>query len=157
MPEGLPRLTPSISLQAGTLKVIRVHPLAVVPRRATLGSVGYDLFAVEEVDMAAPLDVFVVSTGVVLEPPPGHFIKIEGRSGLSSKGIVVVAGVVDVDYRGELKIVLVNMLRESYTIKVGDRVAQALCLPYNCPAVREVGEPPSATARGVQGFGSTGR
>ena len=130
----------------------------MVPRQSTQGSVGFDLFSAEDVDLGSPQGVFTVSTGLVVEPPPGHFVKIEGRSGLSASGILAAGGVIDSDYRGEVKVILINVFRQAYMVRVGDRIAQAVCLPYCNPSVQETREVGfSASQRGAQGFGSTGR
>ncbi len=139
-----------------TLKVKKLVPNAVVPTRATPGSAGYDLYSTDGF-IIMPGHRVVIPTGVALELPEGTYGRIAPRSGLAVKhGVDVLAGVVDRDYTGELKVVLVNTdLRRAFMIRPGYRIAQLILENYT---VAEVEEVPyiEETERADAGFGSTG-
>ena len=136
-----------------TLKIKKLDPDAKVPERATSGSAGLDLCAL----LKEPLTLFCGDTAVI---PTGLAIAfIFARSGLSVKhgiGLLNSVGVIDSDYRGELKVGVINQKRESYTIMPGERIAQLVIMPVSCMPVCEVSEL-SDTDRGEGGFGSTGK
>jgi len=127
----------------------------VVPVYSTPGAAGADLTAAEAVTLA-PGERAAVATGLHLEIPPGHVGLVWPRSGLAVKhGIDTLAGVIDSDYRGEVRVVLVNHGREPFAIAKGDRVAQLLVQRVETAAF--VRAAIDDTARGQGGFGSTGR
>lgn len=142
--------------QMPPLKFKRLHGAAVAPRRATDGSVGYDLVAVEDyVITAIPLRL---RTGIAIELPPGYEGQIRPRSSMSYYGIHVPIGTIDQDYTGELLVVMsLNGGRGGrHCVAAGDRIAQLVISPVwtgDVVQVEELGE----TARGAGGFGSTGR
>jgi len=127
-----------------------------LPGYASAGAAGADLRA-SEAALIAPGARAAVATAVRLEIPPGHVGLVWPRSGLAVRhGIDTLAGVIDSDYRGELKVVLVNHGDEPFRIAPGDRVAQLLI--QRVERVRFTGvEQVADTARGSGGFGSTGR
>jgi len=127
-----------------------------LPAYASAGAAGADLRASEALEIAAGSRA-AVATGVRLEIPPGHVGLVWPRSGLAVRhGIDTLAGVIDSDYRGELKVVLVNHGDEPFRIAPGDRVAQLLV--QRVERVRFTAtEQVADTARGSGGFGSTGR
>jgi dUTP diphosphatase len=127
-----------------------------LPAYASAGAAGADLRASEALEIAAGSRA-TVATGVRLEIPPGHVGLVWPRSGLAVRhGIDTLAGVIDSDYRGELKVVLVNHGDEPFRIAPGDRVAQLLV--QRVERVRFTAtEQVADTARGSGGFGSTGR
>ncbi len=131
-----------------------------LPSYSSEGAAGADLMAaVEAVVTIAPLERVAVPTGLVLEIPSGWEGQVRPRSGLAmSSGLTVVnaPGTVDSDYRGEVKVLLVNLSAEPVAVQRGDRIAQLVLAPVARVAFEEV-EALSATARGVGGFGSTGR
>ena len=137
-----------------------LHPAARAPERTRPGDAGYDLRAVEPFSLA-PGERAVVPTGVAVAIPEGAAGLVVPRSGLAAKhGLSVVngPGLIDPTYRGEVKVVLVNLGHEAYEGAVGDRIAQLLLVPYLTPEVRTVETlPPSADGRGADGFGSSGR
>jgi len=144
---------------APVLRIKRLRPRARLPRRATEGSTGLDLFACLEEPSYLILgrDPVPVPTGIALEIPPDFDAQIRPRSGLSVKGVGVAFGTIDSDYRGE---VLVTMYLfgslEEYRINDGDRIAQLVVTPLADVSPVEVEElPPSA--RGTGGHGSTGQ
>jgi dUTP pyrophosphatase len=100
----------------------------------------------------------LVSTGVAVKLPPGVYGRVAPRSGLSVKnGIQVGAGVIDADYRGEIKVLLFNQtLDNTFEVEPGDRIAQLICERCELPEVIQV-EELDDTLRGEGGFGSTGK
>lgn len=138
------------------LKVKRLHPEAQLPTRANKTDAGLDLYSIEE-KVLAPGARAIIKTGISVEFPGGYGLFIWDRSGLSTRnGLHRLAGVVDSLYRGEVGVALINLGQGSYTIKVGDKIAQAILAPIALPTVIEVDEL-SDTTRGEGGFGSTGR
>jgi dUTP pyrophosphatase len=135
-----------------TVKCEGAGPL---PAYSSAGAAGADLNAAEEV-ILPPGQWASVGTGLHVEIPPGHVGLVWPRSGLAVRhGIDTLAGVIDSDYRGELRVVLANHGSEPYRIAPGDRVAQLLVQRVERAAfVRSALE---ATGRGHGGFGSTGR
>lgn len=128
-----------------------------LPAYATAGAAGMDVLAAEDV-MLAPGARHAVATGLALAIPPGYEIQVRPRSGLALKhGISVpnTPGTIDSDYRGELKIILINHGVEPFPIARGDRVAQLVLAPVVQAAWEEVADL-EETARGSGGFGSTG-
>jgi dUTP pyrophosphatase len=134
---------------------IRVDGAGALPEYATDGAAGADLRAAEAVTVP-PGARAAVGTGIHLEIPPGHVGLVWPRSGLAVRhGIDTLAGVIDSDYRGEVKVVLVNHGPEAFVIAAGDRIAQLLVQPV--ARVRFVRAGLAGTSRGAGGFGSTGR
>jgi dUTP pyrophosphatase len=131
-----------------------------LPDYASVGAAGADVrAAVPEPTVIGPGERFAVPTGIVLEIPEGHEVQVRPRSGLAIKhGVTVVnaPGTIDSDYRGELKVLLVNLSEEPVTIRHGDRVAQLVVAPVYRARFDEVDDV-TATDRGEGGFGSTGR
>jgi dUTP pyrophosphatase len=127
-----------------------------LPEYSSNGCAGADLFAAQPAEIP-PAGRVAVATGLKLQIPAGHVGLVWPRSGLALRhGIDTLAGVIDSDYRGEVRVVLVNHGREPFHIESGDRVAQLLVQPV--ARARFVRTPSlSDTARGAQGFGSTGR
>jgi dUTP pyrophosphatase len=127
-----------------------------LPQYGSEGAAGADLAASGDMTLA-PGARAAVPTGIRLEIPPGHVGLIWPRSGLAVRhGIDTLAGVVDSDYRGEIKVVLVNHGAEPVRIAAGDRVAQLLVQRVDRAVfVRDDGL--ASTSRGESGFGSTGR
>jgi dUTP pyrophosphatase len=125
-----------------------------VPEYATEGSAGADLRASEPVTLL-PGGRAAVPTGISIEIPAGHVGLVWPRSGLAVRhGIDTLAGVIDSDYRGEVKVVLVNHGKEPVTIAGGDRIAQLLIQPV--VRARFTRAALGQTTRGAGGFGSTG-
>jgi len=137
------------------LKVKRLHPEAKLPVRKREGDAGLDLYAVEDV-VLKPGGWAAVPTGIAVEIPKGYFGLIKDRSGLALKyALHCLAGVVDENYRGELKVVIINLGPKEVRIEKGTRIAQLLVIPYLPVEVKEV-EELSDTERGKKGFGSSG-
>ncbi|MBA4008249.1 MAG: dUTP diphosphatase [Erythrobacter sp.] len=128
-----------------------------LPAYATAGAAGMDVVSAEDVTLA-PGARHAVATGLSMAIPAGYEIQVRPRSGLALKhGISVpnTPGTIDSDYRGELKVILINLGPEPFVIARGDRVAQLVLAPVVQAAWDEVAEL-DATERGAGGFGSTG-
>ena len=131
-----------------------------IPKYATLHSAGMDLRAdIQESILLAPLKRVLVPTGLYIELPEGYEAQIRPRSGLAAKhgiGIVNSPGTIDADYRGEIKIILVNLSDEPFTLNPGERIAQMVIAKYERVEHKEVSSL-GETERGEGGFGSTGK
>lgn len=140
-----------------SLQVTRLTDNAILPIRSTPGAAGFDLHSTEGY-VVLPGHRVVVSTGIAVKLPIGCYGRIAPRSGLAVKhGLDVLAGVIDQDYTGELKVVLINTdLRIPFYIKPGYRIAQLILECYVPAEVCEVQSLPETTTRGDAGFGSTG-
>ncbi len=128
-----------------------------LPAYATAGAAGMDVVSAEDVTIA-PAARHAVATGLALAIPEGFEIQVRPRSGLALKhGITVpnTPGTIDSDYRGELKVILINHGSEPFEIRRGDRVAQLVLAPVTRAGWVEV-TTLDETARGAGGFGSTG-
>jgi dUTP pyrophosphatase len=130
---------------------------SIIPAYQTSGSVACDLKSTDEVVVLSGSRV-VVGTGIKLEIPNGFGAMVCSRSGLAAKdGIMVLnaPGLIDCDYRGEIKVILYNSSDEDFFVKKGDRIAQLLFFPI-FQAIFQKSVAVSSTARGEGGFGSTG-
>jgi len=128
-----------------------------LPAYATAGAAGMDVVSAEDVTLP-PGGRHAVATGLAVAIPPGYEIQVRPRSGLALKHGVTVPntpGTIDSDYRGELKVILINHGSEPFAILRGDRVAQLVLAPVIRAGWMEVAEL-DETARGAGGFGSTG-
>jgi dUTP pyrophosphatase len=131
-----------------------------LPAKMTKGASGFDMVAAVPHDITIlPGQRMLVPTGFCFEIPPGHEVQIRPRSGLAIRnGITVLnaPGTIDADYRGEVKIILINLGQEPFTIRRGDRIAQAVALRVASElAFAESGQI-GETARGDGGFGHSG-
>lgn len=137
-----------------------VKESASLPLYATKGAAGADLCAClpDTITLDPHGGIAVVPTGLVLEIPPGFEGQVRPRSGLAAKfGVTVLnsPGTIDSDYRGEIKIILINHGKEPFTISHGERIAQLVLAPVLQGQFIQV-ETSTETERGEQGFGSTG-
>ena len=143
------------------LKVTRVGdrgPALLLPRYETEGSAGLDLRADEAVALA-PGGRALVPTGLSLEIPAGHEGQVRPRSGLAARhGVTLLntPGTIDSDYRGEVKVILVNLGPEPVQFERGERIAQLVIAPVT-RVILQVAEALGETGRGAGGFGSTGQ
>ena len=141
------------------VKVIN-HSRFDLPRYATPQSAGMDVRAnIDEAVVLRPLERAMIPTGLYIELPAGYEMQIRPRSGLAAKhGITVLnsPGTIDADYRGEIRVILVNLSNEEFRIEGGERIAQMVVARYEKVEWEEV-EVLDATERGEGGFGSTGR
>lgn len=130
-----------------------------MPEFATEGSAGVDLRAhLDKPVILAPLERTMVPTGLFIELPKGHEAQIRPRSGLAAKsGITVLnsPGTIDSDYRGEIKVILVNLSNSEFEINNGDRICQMVVHRYETFVWEHVNEL-NETIRGLGGFGHTG-
>ena len=143
------------------LKIRKLREGAKIPRRATEGAAGMDLYAcIDESITLAPQQLVIVPTGIAIElPDNGCAAFLYARSGLGVKHGICLAngvGVIDSDYRGEVCAGLCNVSDKPYVIAPGERIAQMVIAPVFTPDVVEVSEL-SDTQRGAGGFGSTGK
>lgn len=142
------------------VKVKKLVKGAYVPTYESAGAAGADLRAcLEKTLTLGPGERFAVPTGLALEIPAGYEGQVRPRSGLALKyGLSVpnAPGTIDSDYRGELKVILINLGKEPIEIRDGERIAQLVIAPVVQCEFTEDGEL-SATARGGGGFGSTGK
>jgi len=137
------------------IEVALLSERATPPSRGTPGSAGLDLYASDDVNVA-PICRKLVPTAVAVAIPADHVGLIWPRSGLAVKhGIDVLAGVIDCDYRGEVKVALINHGESSVLIEQGDRIAQLIIQRYEASPIEIVSEL-GGTHRGERGFGSTG-
>lgn len=129
------------------------------PSYATSGSAGMDLSAaITKPLQIKPMERVAVPTGLIFEVPQGHEVQIRARSGLSIKHGLCLAngiGTIDSDYRGEVKVLMINLGDKTFTINPGDRIAQAVLTPIAIADINVVSEL-SKTQRDSGGFGSTG-
>ncbi len=131
-----------------------------LPAYSTALSAGVDLRAyLDENIVIKPLERTLVPTGLYIELPVGYEAQIRPRSGLAVKhGITVLntPGTIDADYRGEIKVILVNLSAEAFTIKSGERICQMIISKHETASWNEV-EELNITERGEGGFGHTGK
>ncbi len=131
-----------------------------LPQYATAQSAGMDLRAnLTEVITLKPLERAMIPTGLFIALPEGYEAQVRPRSGLAAKhGITVLnsPGTIDADYRGEIKVILVNLSNENFEIKDGERVAQMVIAKHESAEMVEVKEL-EETERGAGGFGHTGK
>lgn len=136
----------------------KLHPDAICPTYANDHAVGMDLYALDAITLRAG-ERAVVKTGIAIELPPHLQAECRPRSGLAAKhGITVVnaPGTIDPDYRGDVSVILLNTSKDDFQIEKGDRIAQLVVMPFVRAVLVESTELGS-TARGENGFGSTGK
>lgn len=138
----------------------RVNPNSQAPHRAHPSDAGADLYADVAIPVALnPGERALIPTGITVAIPPGYVGLIHPRSGLATKhGVTVLntPGTIDADYRGEIKVCLINHGQEPHTVSPGDRIAQLLVQAVELPDFVET-EHLDTTERGASGFGSTGQ
>lgn len=137
------------------LNVRLLSPLALVPTRSTAASAGLDLYAVENV-VLVPNTPVKIRTGIAVQLPLGHVGLVLDRSGLGSKGVRTLAGVLDADYEGEIFVCLVFLGHGTVSLHAGDRIAQLVVLSLPVLSVREGWDENRTSQRGPNGFGSSG-
>jgi dUTP pyrophosphatase len=136
-------------------KVKKIAADAVLPTKHTPTDAGIDIYTNETYTLR-PGERHMFSTGLSIEFPEGYVALLWDRSGLGSKGIHRLAGVIDSSYRGEWKVVLLNTTDEPFEIKQGDKIIQCIMQKFEPVEISEVAEL-SDTERGASGFGSSGR
>lgn len=142
-----------------TVKFLRLHPNAQLPKYATEHAAGLDLHACNDEDIIVqPQTVALIPTGFAIELPIGYEAQLRPRSGLALKHAISLPntpGTIDADYRGEVKVILINHGKEPFTVRKGDRIAQMVIAKYERVDFVEV-DSLSNTERGAGGFGHTG-
>lgn len=136
------------------LKVKKIHENAKLPSYAHPGDAGMDLHSCSDMTIG-PGETRPVPTGIQMAIPQGYVGLVWDKSGLSLRGVHRLAGVVDAGYRGEVKVVMVNLGTEPFEIKAGMKIAQMLIQAVSSPTIVE-SENLDDTSRGENGFGSTG-
>lgn len=138
-----------------TLAMSFVSDHDFIPQRKTEGAAGFDLCSAEDCVIPASGSK-IVNTGIKMQIAPGHFGKIEGRSGLGFKHLIMpFGGIIDQDYRGDIKVLLLNHSNVDYEVKTGHAIAQLIIHKYEIPTLFRV-DTLEKTLRGDNGFGSTG-
>ena len=142
------------------LLIKKLHKNIILPEYKTAGSSGMDLMAnVEQTVKILPGEKKIISTGIMVAIPEQYEIQIRPRSGLAAKnGISVLntPGTIDSDYRGEIKVILINLGKDIFEINKNDRIAQMIVCPIIKVELKEVESLPE-TVRGEGGFGSTNK
>ncbi|MBR4971890.1 MAG: dUTP diphosphatase [Oscillospiraceae bacterium] len=143
-----------------SIRVKKLHPGAKLPTYGSCEAAGADLYACLDASVTIePGEIFWVPTGIALEVPKGCAGLVYARSSLGAKRGLAPAnkvGVVDSDYRGEIRVVLLNHSKQPQTLEPGERVAQFVITPVLQPQY-ELVEELTDTDRGTGGFGSTGK
>jgi len=146
-------------MQSVTIKIVNNSP-NILPSYETIGSSGMDLRAnIEEPVKLAPMQRALIPTGLFIELPLGYEAQVRPRSGLAIKhGITCLnsPGTIDSDYRGEIKVILINLSDEVFTIQHGERIAQMIIQPVT-KAEWQVVKSLNESKRGEGGFGHTGK
>lgn len=142
------------------IRVKKLRPAAKLPTYGSAEAAGADLYAcLDETVSILPGETAWIPTGIALEVPKGYAGLIYARSSMGAKRGLAPAnkvGVIDSDYRGEIRVVLLNHSKMSQSIENGERIAQFLITPVLTPVYEEV-DTLSDTERGIGGFGSTGK
>lgn len=137
------------------LYVIRTHKDINLPTKGSLEAAGFDIESAEDIVIKAK-EIKKINTGLIIKPPKGSYLQIYIRSSLALKGLVVLGGVIDRDYRGIIYVVIKNYSDEDFIIKKHDRISQIVPINISEPALIEV-KVLDKTNRGKNGFGSTGK
>ncbi|NHQ60704.1 dUTP diphosphatase [Chlorobium sp. BLA1] len=141
------------------VKIVRLNKQAVLPLYATAHAAGMDISAcIEEPLTIEPLTTALIPSGFALELPEGYEAQLRPRSGLALRSMISLPNspaTIDADYRGEVKVILINYGREPFIVRNGDRIAQMVVAKVEKVSFEEVSELCS-TARGDGGFGHTG-
>ncbi|NTW56909.1 MAG: dUTP diphosphatase [Chlorobiaceae bacterium] len=141
------------------IKIVRLHKQAILPVYATAHAAGMDIFAcVDEPVTVEPMGTALIPSGFAIELPEGYEAQLRPRSGLALRSLISLPNTpatIDADYRGEVKVILINYGREPFIVRHGDRIAQMVVARVEQVRFEEVGEL-APTARGDGGFGHTG-
>ena len=141
------------------IQIKKLSDSVLIPKYETTGSSGLDIAAhIPNNIIIDPGEKALISTGLSIAIPKGYEVQIRPRSGLAAKKNITVLntpGTIDADYRGEIKVILINLGKEKFIIKNGERIAQMVVCPVVQAYLEEVNELTN-TDRGSGGFGSTG-
>lgn len=141
-----------------TLFVKKLNSEAVLPKKAHETDAGYDLFAIEQVEIPAG-ETKLIKTGISIQLPTSTEAQIRPRSGLALKHSITVLnspGTIDEDYRGEIGVILINHGKEKFVVEKQMKIAQMVIKPVLSVDIKQVEHDLSATERDTGGFGSTG-
>ena len=138
------------------LFIKKLDPAAILPSKGSEFAAGYDMYALKAAIVPAKGKA-LIQTGIAMAIPEGNYGRIAPRSGLAAKHMIDVgAGVIDADYRGEVRILLFNLGETDFEVKAEDRIAQLIIEKYTPTTLVEVEGKLEETVRGSGGFGSTG-
>lgn len=139
------------------LKVKLLSEDAKLPEKCydSENQLGYDIFSIDDY-ILYPGNPVMIGTGIAVEPPTGFGLEIRNRSGLSTKGITYLGGEIDNSYRGEIKVIMINLSNTRYDVKKGDKIAQLIPRAIYDFKIQQI-EQLSETVRGDKGFGSSGK
>ena len=137
------------------IKIKKLNTEAKLPSYAHKGDAGLDLFSNEESFILKPKHRKLIGTGISIELPPGFVSLIWDKSGIAMNGIKTMGGVIEHTYRGEYKVILVNLSSKNYEIKKGQKIAQLLIQKIETAEIEEVNSL-SNSVRGKNAFGSSG-
>lgn len=141
----------------GKLYIQRLLPTAKAPARQTAGSAGYDIYSAVDT-VVPPFCQCLIPTGLAIAIPDGYYGRMASRSSIVvTHKCCIDAGVIDSDYRGHMDVLMYNRSSEPFVITAGDRIAQLIIEKIGLPEVVESTNVLPATARGMGGFGSTGK
>ena len=136
------------------INVKKLNEEAILPHRAHTTDAGADLFACKTITIKANSSA-KVSTGIAIELETGYAGLVWGKSSVESKGLKIMAGLIDADYRGEVLVCMYNLTDKDFTFQAGDKIAQLVITDVRYPSFSEISEL-NNTKRGGGGFGSTG-
>ena len=143
------------------IKVFKDDPEVQIPQYQSAGASGFDIHAfISNSVFIESRDIAIIPTGLHFSIPTGYELQVRSRSGLAAKeGIMVLnsPGTVDSDYRGEVRVILINLGTERFKVSNGDRIAQGVISTVQRVNLTNVEEGLKLTTRGSDGFGSTGR
>ncbi len=138
------------------LKIKKTNPAAIIPKYAYADDAAFDLFSVETITIEPGARV-QIPTGIAMQIPTGHVGMIWDKSGLSHNfGLKVMGGVIDSGYRGEIKVGMINLSDEPYTVEKGHKITQMVIQQKETCEIEEVAEL-EESHRGTSGFGSSGK
>lgn len=137
------------------IQIKKLHPEAQIPKIGSDYAAGFDIYSVED-KILQPGETHPISTGIALQIPHGKVLHIWDRSGMGMRGLTIFGGVVDSDYRGEIKAILNNSSTEPKEVKKGERVCQGVIIDYYSPEFEHV-EELEDTTRGENWNNSTGK
>ncbi len=138
------------------LKIKKTNPAAIIPKYAYDDDAAFDLFSVETITIEPGARV-QIPTGIAMQIPTGHVGMIWDKSGLSHNfGLKVMGGVIDSGYRGEIKVGMINLSDEPYTVEKGHKITQMVIQQKETCEIEEVSEL-EESHRGTSGFGSSGK
>lgn len=137
------------------VKIKKLNPEAKIPSYAHPGDAGMDLFSCEEDFILMPEEKKLIGTGISIELPVGYVSLIWDKSGVANNGIKTMGGVIEHTYRGEYKVILINLSDKDYEIKKGQKIAQLLIQKIETAEIEET-ENLGDSIRGKNAFGSSG-